>query len=539
MLLSLTGCKGKNKNKKGDVVNDLVLKANTKEVTKYLYSNFNLQTATLPVSNIANINNSNPGFLEIVDTSGKTHFYSLIKGEVVVSETIGIDDVVSIKTSTLTGGYLRITKNGKTSVYDALGNILVDKYENVTSVSMEDNNDFPASGELAKISIQTSSGNTTYFFKYDESGVASVVLTNGDSFEPGSSMQGVKYSSLDNFGHPGYKIYSSSSRYVIFDNNNNEVASFTDPNADVEFFIGDYLVYQNSIKLDDNNNNYDYISTSGERFSLETYRINYLTAKKEAVKVKSVLAPGVKPFFNDKGVYTYCYANLQTISDKKNLSSTIETYIIDSNGSLHDNVTGIDLGAFVRFGNNYYNTASETIYDGYLNELSILGDMLPSYQENAELIICQTNGNYGAVNHEGKVAIPFEYDMIYTQYLSDSTLLAVKNGKLCKISFNARQCVSSVVKEFSGYTTVNYLHNDNNGGGAAIYEISGSATAAQAYPNYFSLSSDNPVNVQTNAASEMTVKLNTANAINRCAFATLEKVGGDYLFKTSIISISH
>lgn len=536
MLLSLTGCKGKNKNKKGDVVNDLVLKANTKEVTKYLYSDFNLQTATLPVSNIDKIN-TQPGFLEIIDTSGKTYFYSLIKGSVIASETIGVRDISAFYGSSLAGGYLRITKNGITNVYDALGNTLIKDAENVTSLTITDDNSIDNVTMMAKVQVNL---NIIRYFKYDSNGTASQYLIVDGASEAGSSMQGIQYSSLDNYGHQGYKIYSSSSRYVVFDNNNNEVASFTDPNADVEFFVGDYLIYQNSIKLDDNNNNYDYISTSGERFSLETYRINYLTAKKEAVKSKFVLASGVKPFFNDKGVYTYCYGNLQTISDKKNLSSTVETYIIDTNGVLHDNVTGIDLGAFKRFGNNYYNESSKTIYDGYLNEISILGDMSPEYVENAELIICHTSGNsYGAINHEGKVAIPFEYEMIFTNYISDSNLLAMKNGKLCKISFNARECASSVVKEFSGYTTIDYLLNDNNKGGAAIYKISGSATATHAYPDYLSLSANNPVNIQTNLTSEMEVRLNTANAIDRCAFTTLEKVGYNYIFRTSPISISH
>ena len=536
LMLSLTGCKGKNKNKKGDVVNDLVLKANTKEVNKFLYSDFNLQTTSLPVSNIGLVK-QDKGFLVIVDSSAKTHFYSIIKGSVIATATLTVGDNYNTTSSSLTGGYLVITKSGKTTVYDALGNILLENVENVSTITVGDDTLFDPTTVLAKIQINAS----TYYFKYDNNGIASRIVTIDGSPEPGSSMQGIQYSPLDNFGHTGYKIYSSSSRYVIFDNNNNEVASFTDPNADVEFFVGDYLIYQNSVKLDDNNNSYDYISTSGERYSLETYRINYLTAKKETLKTKFVLAPGIKPFFNDKGVYTYAYGNLQTISDKKNLSSTVETYIVDASGALHDNVTGIDLGAFVRFGNNYYNTESKTIYDGYLNEISILGSMSPSYQENAELIICHTEGNnYGAVNHEGKVAIPFEYDMIFTDYISDSNFLAIKDGKLCKIGFNARECVNSVITEFSGYSTINYVQNSHTDGrGAAIFEISGYATSTQTYPNYLSLSSNNPFNVQSNPSSDMEVKLVTSNAINRCMFATLEKVDSNYLYRSSPIAISH
>ena len=53
-VLLHTGCKkNKNSNKKGDVVNDLLLKANTKEERKYIYSSYNLTQNEILLENIA------------------------------------------------------------------------------------------------------------------------------------------------------------------------------------------------------------------------------------------------------------------------------------------------------------------------------------------------------------------------------------------------------------------------------------------------------------------------------------------------------
>ncbi len=546
LLLALSGCKGKkNGNKKGDVINDLVLKANTKVDKKYIFSNFDLVNKALPVENISVVNVLGaPGFLEIVDTAAKKHYYSIVKGEVICSTTSG---TVRTFPSSLAGGFISVTEDGRTSVYDALGNTLVkDNEQTIDTLEALDYIE-PTSGTAAAHIIINQ---RHQYFVYDANGLASLTLTlvNGDSdYEQGSSLQGITYESLDNYGHIGYKKFKSSGRYVIFDSSNNEVASFTDPTCDTEFFVGDYLIYQTSVKLDDNNNSYDYIDPSGDRYSLETYRINYLTAKKEAIDVKYVLGTNendIKPFFNDKGVYSYSYANLRTISDKKILSNTTETYIIDGAGALHDNVTGISLGSFVRFGNNYYNTASKTIYDGYLNEISILDGLQPEFVTNAELIICQKDGNFGAVNHEGKIAIPFDYEKIYTNYLTDHYLLAMRNGVLYKITFDARQCVISQVKPLEGYNSVSYVNAETVGlnginNGAAIYCISGSATSGQAYGNYLSLLSDTPINIQSDATSVMTTKISTAEAINKSVFGKLELASGTYTYYNSNIAISH
>ena len=451
-LLALPGCGDKtNGNKKGDVVSNTVLKANTKPQKRNIYSDFELVSNFL-TSDGTTYSVSN-GFTII--TNGSTRqIYSAILGES-IAELTPTDTYVTFA-SDVAGGYIVYTTSEGVSVVDGLGNILIDKsnrtYESLTVTSGLNAKDI--------YYVDVRFDNTSFYFHYDKEGSATMHSTNtGDDYDTGSTLPGIDYISLDEFGHPGYQLIKNSSRYIVFNAKGNEIASFTDPNADASFFVGDYLIYQNSVKLDENNNNYDYISATGERYSLETYRINYLNAKKEAIEVSYLLSNdsnAIHSFKNSKGINAYAYADLKTISEKKILSNTQETYIIDSAGTLHDNVTGINLGAFERLGDNYYNTDSKTIYDGNLNELSILGNMNPQKVDNADIVVCVMEGKYGAVNHKGKVVLPFEYDYIYTNYLSDNRAIVLDDGKLKIVEFDSKKATSKDVLELEG-TNLSYF----------------------------------------------------------------------------------
>ena len=544
--LVFTGCKKTNKNKKGDVVNDLVLKANVPALRKFIYSDFNMTNKSINVENISKVS-YNKGFIRVTDTSGKYHFYSIIKNSVLVSN-VNPTATVALYASSNAGGYLRVTENGSTYVYDGLGNVLLDDYKvEFTSIEVNDVKN-PKKPEVCytEISIvKTDSTVVKKYYVYSSNGQATSVATIdsdvNDDYGQGSTIQGLSPTTLDDYGHPGYKRFKNSSRYIIFDNNNpaNEIASFTDPVAQAEFFVGDYFIYQNSVKLDDNNNNYDYIDAAGQRYSLETYRINYLTAKSEAINVKYVISSSsdkIKPLFDEKSVYNYVYADVRTISDKKILSNTIETNIIDSSGALHDNITGIDLGEFERIGNNYFNKKSLTIYDGNLNEISILSNMNPQLIPNANLIICQVEGNYGAVNSEGKVVIPFKYDYISPDYISDNRLLAIDSGKVSILNFNATTCTYSLNKSFDDFNEVSYVKDDKAELGAGVFMINGPTTD----PRYISVFSSTPVDFRTSPTSVMEVKINTANAIDKSVVFSLETLADALVnYQSSDITITH
>ena len=83
------------------------------------------------------------------------------------------------------------------------------------------------------------------------------------------------------------------------------------------------------------------------------------------------------------------------------------------------------------------------------------------------------------------------------------------------------------------------MSDSTHGEGIGVYAISGTATSGNPYPNYLSLFSDSPKNIQSVDGSVMAVKINTANAIDRSMFATLEYAGGQYTYRTSTISITH
>lgn len=525
--LLFTSCSKKNANKKGDVVNDLVLKANTKEIKKSIYSDYELLNKTLPVENISKVIYDN-GFLVITDTTSKNYFYSVLKDALVCGPISGNN--YQTYPSTVAGGYLRVTEEGVTNIYDALGNHLItDSEQSFTTIDITNESASVTNyeGYYCEVKIDTS----RHFYTYQNDGSATLVTTisgeGGDDFGPGSSLQGITYQSLKNFGHDGYKIYTNSSRYIVFDKSNQEVSSFADPSAEVEFFVGDYLYYQNSTKLGDTDSNYDYINQAGEKYSLETYKINYLTAKKESVNLKFVFTANPKPFFNEKGVYSYVYGDVKTISDKKVLNKTAESYIVDSNGALHDNVTGIDMGSFERFGKNYYNTDSKTIYDGDLNEISILSEISPAKNDNSQLIIGQVGGNYGAVNSEGKVVLPFEYQMIYTNYLSNNSLLALYNGKLVRVSFDVSNCTSRIEKTYTDFSFKSYL-------GAGVFELD---KASESF--YASFFSDSPSNLVLDDTATLTINVNRADVVNKASLSVLEtKTGELSSYRSGSINIS-
>ena len=508
-LLALPGCKSsKNGNKKGDVVSDAVLKANTKEVKKNIYSEFNFVERAFPVGYISSVTVSN-GFY-IVDDGYNLNFYSPLVDKIVASIN-NTSDTYQTYSSTVAGGYVSLLTSAGTSVVDGLGNTLI--YQSKRSYSSLSITSGINAKDIYYCDIRFD--DTSIYFHYDATGKATVHSTNtGDDYDSGGTIKGLDYVLLDDFGHPGYQRIKNSSRYIVFDNKGNEISSFTDPNADASFFVGDYLIYQNSVKLDDNNNNYDFISETGERYSLETYRINYLTAKKEPITVSYLLSTGIDDihsFYNAKGVYTYAYANLKTISDKKILSNTLETYIIDASGVLHDNVTGINLGAFQRLGSHYYNTSSKTIYDGNLNEISILTNMNPHKVDNAEFIVCEVEGKYGAVNQKGQIVLPFQFDAIFTNYISNNKVLALEDGVLALYSFDVKAASYSVVKSFGDSNVINYF-------GCGVYKINDDYLILQnGEVSSFKVEEENTVSVNymisnvTNTARIMTHETGTSS----------------------------
>lgn len=538
-VLLLTGCKkNKNSNKKGDVVNDLLLKANTKEERKYIYSSYNLTQNEILLENIADIDYSS-GFLIITTEDTRKTFYSVTTNKFLESDLL-ISDYVAYS-SNVTGGFLKLTLDGLTTIYDALGNTLVDhSYESYSLLKINSGIDTKGRDYCDIISGTGETERHQYFIYENGKPTLLKVLDNEDQYGTGSSMQGVEYVSLDDYGHKGYTRYKNSGRYVVFDDNNIEIASFTDPVADTKFFVGDYLIYQNSVRLDENNDEYDYIDSNGVRYSLETCRINYLNAKKEEISVNYVFQGDESVFSlrNEDGIYEYCYADVKTISSKKILSNTIEKYIIDGGATLHDNVTGIYISAFERFGENYYDPISKTIYDGNLNEISILTNMAPVRINNADIIVCVRNGKYGAINSEGKVVFEFKFDKIYTDYISGNRLLAVYNDTLGVYQFNAKNCEVGRLRYFEGYSTATYLkHAQVAGIDGGIYYVTDKDDSTKNY--YFSFFDSELRDYLMEDGENLVVKISTARNIDQSTLVVLQEIYGVYELKTARITISH
>ena len=219
-LVLLTGCnKDKHSNKKGDVVNNLLLKANTKDEKKYIYGQYNLQDKDILLENIADIDYSN-GFLIITTEDSRKTFYSVTTNEFIASD-LSINDYVTFP-SNVAGGYLKITLDGLTTIYDGLGNVLIDNsYESFVTLVINSGID-DKNRDYCDIIFGTGESERHQYFTYSN-GVPTllkVLDSDDDQYGSGSSLQGIEYVSLDDYGHPGYTRYKNSGRYVVFDDNN-------------------------------------------------------------------------------------------------------------------------------------------------------------------------------------------------------------------------------------------------------------------------------------------------------------------------------
>ena len=528
VALMLPGCNQQPKTvEKEMVINDKVLKANTAEPKKSIFSSVSLKNTAISVENPASFYFSD-GFLQVYDEESKVYFQSLLDSKVVFGPFL-LTKAVAFTTypSSLAGGFIVYMDEGINHLCDAFGHEFdLSDYDTTNIVQIIENDD-------DQVLVYNSDDKVLVYSYVDGLPVLKKTLESSAD----TKTENMAYDSLDSFGHQGYKRYKNNGRYIIFDENNNSISSFTDPVADAKFFVGDYFIYQNSVKLDSNNNNYDYLDQSGNRYSLETYRLNYITEEVETINLNYVIGAtpaNVNLLFDENNIYSYVYANLRKISEKKILSNTQETFVIDSTGKLYDNITGVNFSNIVRIGPNYYDYNSYTIYNGNLEEVAILANASPSYIPNGELLICEKEGRFGAVNYQGKEMIPFEYEKIYTSYISNNSLLALKSGAVHKISFDTKNATSKVDKTYEGYSSASHMISTK--GGVGVYKLTPATDELETI--YLSLAGDEPFKIQRLEGSSLTTTSCIANAFDKAVFAAIEVLDEEFHCYSSLINIS-
>lgn len=490
-LLVLSSCSFNNE-ALSQIINKGIMDANTKEETKNIYHLDSLSTKEIEIKNVTNVRSQN-GFVAYTHTDGSNSIYSLLTKkflEIDYTNNFGINSYPS----EIVGGYLLIQYSDHKTIVDALGNIITNDFtKDVTNIVDRYG---PKGQYYAEI---VSSDNIRYLYQYIEGVPTLVASLQGEEeidYNPGSSFIGSNSVSLSSYGHVGYKMIRNNGRIVIFDASNNEVSSFYEPECNNEFMIGDYIIYQKSTLLDDYNDNYDYLDELGQRYVLDTNKINYLTGQISSVDVDYVFTSDVvKPFFNENGVYKYAYGNIQLISKKRILSSVKRTFLIDENGGLHDDVTGIYLDAFERISTSFYNNKNYTLYNENLSEISILSSDA-KVMHNAGIIITSHNGLYGAINNKGKIVIPFIYKEIFTSYVAKNYLFARHDENIVSVFFDCDELRYQELNVYSGYSSISYIGGD-------AFMMKGENTADRLYGDYITLRSLSPENVQLDPNSEM------------------------------------
>lgn len=219
---------------------------------------------------------------------------------------------------------------------------------------------------------------------------------------------------LTDFGMAGSYIVNSNNLYTVFNENDVKVSTFALPEDVVANIIGGQLIYQIYTALPDEVEDYSFsrlIELKAVKYDLKTYSIDLKTGEKFELECEYIIENSL-PYKDSLGVYKYGLSYIRKIGDHKELM-TGESYLIDADGHLVQNLTGYEVKYFTRLNENYYyNMSTKVIYDSSLNEIAYLSDMNPQRIKDANLFIGKMNGKYGAVGYDGKVLVPFEYNSL-------------------------------------------------------------------------------------------------------------------------------
>ena len=375
------------------------------------------------------------GLLVIKMDNDKMGFYSLIKNNWVVTISSWSSSYVyyDVKTINEIGFILEVKANDIYYGYDGFGNQLYFEFKYKPSVSFIEEDD----------RIGVSIDGVINF--YDENGSLYLAENKDNKLESGNKFVDPDLSDFfDEIKNEGYQFSVSANEMIIVYNDEGEYMSsyalpFTLKDASSLYFAGTSLIYQVDHIVPDDAKDYDvYIEYKNDEYYkviLNHYKLDLLTGKNKMINLDYYLYSEGGTIYNDKkGNPSYSLAYLAFIGEDKTTKEYGE-YLLDENGKVLANATGFYPDCFIKLDNgNYYNTATDILYDSKLNVIANLYSIRPSYFKGIGFI-GRDDGKYGVVGEDGYIKVSFEYDLI-DLYLSSNCVTAVKNNVVYRINLN-------------------------------------------------------------------------------------------------------
>ncbi len=363
------------------------------------------------------------------------------------------------------------------SVYDPdMKEVIIDSHSNVlyegttnTNVSLSYDNDvsnimtMEIEGQaqvIRTLSLNIDNphtGNKTFYYGY-----SLITKQLFDMDEISSNTIGASLTDLTSYGLDGYYMsYSAKSNYLsfaIFDNNIDLVNNFNVSlrnSTDKIFFAGGKAIIQTLLALPSDTSEYDFFDGTN-KYLLYTDIVDLLSGTTSSVDFPFVInSTSYLRLKDSSGVYNYMRVSGHYIDRK--MSGFYAQIIIDGDANILYNVTGLNIGSFIKLSNGYYyDYSGKRLYDDNFKIIKMfIGsvDFLPNLEaffitENNDKYIYNQYGNLLFDSSGRDVTFYFnDLDLSRYVYLSiDDYLYAYSENRKIEIAYIDRDAGDSFGK---------------------------------------------------------------------------------------------
>lgn len=423
---------------------------------------------------VVNSSYASQGLLVTKNSEGYIGFYSLHYGKYLIAPSMSpLYLKYTVSTSNYFGYRLAITYKENTGLIDALGNVLIQGSKGTTGYQYKALSDsfvtsvtnfidltsgssyyayeyFTGKNYYLTLSTTTKmSASSGYVYHYQADGT----LTN----EPKADYTGYEEAdgednpeisdpaigsyfdddlgfSLKAVGMTDCSLIYIGNHYIVHSKTDGVLATFDIPSDAYGLSLFDKsLVYQLSSLLPADSTDYAY-SNAGNKYSLLTYRVDLSTGSTTSINF-SYKVFSVGSIKNADGIYVYGYPTVYEIRDDKTLSSFTRRLLIDKDAKVLVAKQGLGLFTYTRLDDtHFYDTNTKIIYDANVKPIVFLsGYSSFTFNYESKLIAIKKDDKWGAIDYDGLIAVPFEYDSIVSRFV-DGKAFATLNGDYFKVT---------------------------------------------------------------------------------------------------------
>lgn len=264
---------------------------------------------------------------------------------------------------------------------------------------------------------------------------------SADDIKPEKIAQYVN-ENLAMFGLPNHyaKFMPPFSIYIYEEKNNKFVNHINITNGDFVGALDGKMFIQSIYSVSEfKESKYTYTDIDGVQFYLITEVVDILSGKKQEIKV-DYLIDELYPIMDKKGNYKFGFATIYDIKDKY-LSEIYRNVIIDSSGKIIHDFGAIELGNLVKLNNQYYyDYDSEFLFDKNLRPTLYLRNV-QGFDLEKEFIFLRQDGNYGIINYQGDIILPFEYKSLQSRVIDNKVFIVDYNNDNIIYDLNGNRVV--------------------------------------------------------------------------------------------------